>query len=84
MVGYSPWGHKESDMTEHARTRAHTHTHMRVRAHTFLVANEQSNSNLDAKKIFGKIHVELIKIWIARLEKKGGNQERQDPEKTLS
>ena len=25
LVGYSPWGHKESDTTE--RTRAHTHTH---------------------------------------------------------
>ena len=23
-MGYSPWGHKELDMTE---TRAHTHTH---------------------------------------------------------
>ena len=29
LVGYSPWDHKESDMTErtHARARAHTHTH---------------------------------------------------------
>ena len=27
LVGYSPWGHKELDMTEHARARAHTHTH---------------------------------------------------------
>ena len=28
-VGYSPWGHKESDMTEwlSARVRAYTHTH---------------------------------------------------------
>ena len=27
MVGYSPWSHKEWDMTEHARTHTHTHTH---------------------------------------------------------
>ena len=31
LAGYSPWGHKEQDMTEwvhaHARTRTHTHTH---------------------------------------------------------
>ena len=33
LVGYSPWGRKESDMTEQlsarvlARERAHTHTH---------------------------------------------------------
>ena len=26
-VGYSPWGHKESDMTMCVHTRAHTHTH---------------------------------------------------------
>ena len=24
LVGYSPWGHKESDMTEHTKTRAST------------------------------------------------------------
>ena len=31
LAGYSPWGHKESDMAEqvhiYAHTRAHTHTH---------------------------------------------------------
>ena len=28
LVGYSPWGHKESDTTERiACTRTHTHTH---------------------------------------------------------
>ena len=25
--GYSPWGHKESDMTEQLNTHTHTHTH---------------------------------------------------------
>ena len=29
-MGYSPWGHKESDMTERARAQAHTHTRLRV------------------------------------------------------
>ena len=27
LVGYSPWGRKESNMTEHAHVCAHTHTH---------------------------------------------------------
>jgi len=27
LVGYGPWGHKESDMTEHTHTHTHTHTH---------------------------------------------------------
>ena len=26
LVGYSPWGRKESDMTEHTHTHTHTHT----------------------------------------------------------
>ena len=26
-AGYSPWGHKESDMTERLSTHTHTHTH---------------------------------------------------------
>ena len=30
LEGYSPWGHKESDTTDHAREHTHTHTH----AHT--------------------------------------------------
>ena len=34
LAGYSPWGHEESDKTEHAHTgthtRAHTHTHTYV------------------------------------------------------
>ena len=25
--GYSPCGHRESDMTEHTHTHTHTHTH---------------------------------------------------------
>ena len=36
-VGYSPWGHKESDMTErlstHMCTHAHTHTHTHTHTH---------------------------------------------------
>ena len=27
LGGYSPWGHKESDMTERALTHTHIHTH---------------------------------------------------------
>ena len=28
LAGYSPWGCKELDRTEHIRTHAHTHTHL--------------------------------------------------------
>ena len=36
LVGYSPWGHKESDTTEHVRayTHTHTHTHTHTQTHT--------------------------------------------------
>ena len=27
LAGYSPWGGKESDMTERLNTHTHTHTH---------------------------------------------------------
>ena len=30
LVGYSPWGHKESDMTEWLSTHTHTHTHTHI------------------------------------------------------
>ena len=33
LAGYSPWGHKESDMTEYTHT--HTHTHSKI-LETFL------------------------------------------------
>ena len=28
LVGYSPWGHQESDTTEHTHTHAHTHIYI--------------------------------------------------------
>ena len=28
LAGYSPWGRKESDMTEHTYTRSHSHLHI--------------------------------------------------------
>ena len=33
LVGYSLWGHKESDMTEYARTHTHTPRHWVCPAH---------------------------------------------------
>ena len=33
LVGYSPRGHKESDMAEHIHTHTHTHTHILVADH---------------------------------------------------
>ena len=43
LVGYSPWGHKEWDMTEHAHTHTHTHTH----THRGIELLTQSHENLD-------------------------------------
>ena len=37
-MGYSSWGHKESDMSERAHT--HTHTHMHAHTHTVNSATE--------------------------------------------
>ena len=36
LVSYSPWGHKESDMTEQLSARAHTHTHTHAHFSSFL------------------------------------------------
>ena len=30
LVGYSPWGHKESDTTEQLSMHVHTHTHTHI------------------------------------------------------
>ena len=30
LMGYSPWGHKQSDTTENAQARVRTHTHTRT------------------------------------------------------
>ena len=30
-MGYSPWGHKELNMTEHMHTDIHTHTHTHIK-----------------------------------------------------
>ena len=39
LVDFSPWDHKESDMTEcaHMSARAHTHTHTDTHIHTHTV-----------------------------------------------
>ena len=46
-MGYSPWGHKESDVTEHTHT--HTHTHIKclhaVSHFNFLYAQESTYLN---------------------------------------
>ena len=44
LVGYSPWGHKESDMTEHVHTYTHTHTH--TQRETLLYSFYQSERNV--------------------------------------
>ena len=48
LVGYSPWGHKESDSTVCARARTHTHTHTHtdnfLASIPFLVGRDQGQS----------------------------------------
>ena len=39
LVGYSPWGHKESDMTEQL---THTHTYPDTQ---YLIQEEKENKN---------------------------------------
>ena len=49
LAGYSPWGRKESDMTEHTCTGAcmhmytHTHVHAIIYTHTHLYINLDTN-----------------------------------------
>ena len=35
LAGYSPWGHKESGMTEQLSMRVQTHTHTHTHTHRF-------------------------------------------------
>ena len=53
LVGYSPWGHKESDITEQlslSLTHTHTHTHTLTHTHT------QHNSDLNGIDFVTKQH----------------------------
>ena len=36
LAGYSPWGSKESDMTEQLSACAHAHTHTHTHTHTHM------------------------------------------------
>ena len=36
LVGYSPWGHKESDMTEHKCMNAQMHAHVHTHTYTYI------------------------------------------------
>ena len=43
LAGYSPWGCKELDTTEHAHTHTHTHTHTeRDKLHTLALKPSSS------------------------------------------
>ena len=55
LVGYSPRGHKESDMTEHTRTHTHTHTH----THTSWTCTENSRKP-SRKQQLGRQRTEQI------------------------
>ena len=40
LAGYSPWGYKESDTTEHARTHTHTHIHTHTHTHIYMCVHK--------------------------------------------
>ena len=48
-MGYSPWGHKESDTTEciHTHTHTHTRTHTHAHTHTHLTLYLGNNKRRD-------------------------------------
>ena len=48
MAGYSPWGRKESDMTEHTHTRNRHMSDVRVGPQKRLSAKEWTTSNCSA------------------------------------
>ena len=37
LVGYSPWGLRQLDMTEHVSARVYTHTHTHTHIHTHVL-----------------------------------------------
>ena len=47
LVSYSPWGHKELDVTEQSGTHTHTHTHTQV----MRMKGTQSKGSLEWKEI---------------------------------
>ena len=66
-MGYSPWGHKESDTTEatlHTHTHTHTHTHrllqyMRV-IHGGVIKNYKLRRKQSREMISRKVILEII------------------------
>ena len=57
LAGYSPWGHKESDMTEQPsmrvsmRSRTHTHTHTRHLYCIHMLYDQQYTFHLAMRRI---------------------------------
>ena len=45
LAGYSPWGHKESDMAEGIRTHTHAHTHTHTRTINSRIPKKESKSS---------------------------------------
>ena len=43
LAGYSPWGHEESDITEHTHIHTHTHTHTEFIYNFVLVSAVEQN-----------------------------------------
>ena len=55
LVGYSPWGHRESNVTEqpiththtHTHTHAYTHAHAHTCRHTHMHAHMHTHAHID-------------------------------------
>ena len=65
-MGYSPWGHKESDMTERLNNTRNTHrnleshTHVQGKTHAQIILEKTLNFHL---RMIAKLKVSLDKCW---------------------
>ena len=60
LVGYSPCGHKELDMTKHACVRACAHAHARARAH----AHTHTHNNISLLPPWLNLSSGIFLIWM--------------------
>ena len=51
-MGYSPWGHEESD-THKGLNTAHTHTHTHIHTHKYIYVDREIKRETEFKKICG-------------------------------
>ena len=62
-MGYSLWGHKESDMTKQLSTRAHAHTHTHTHTQRHLVSATHAFVVIPGTSKFIKCKYLLVLLW---------------------